>query len=702
MLDGLSTVLEHPRAPKLVENFAHKLSFVVASQTITREKLELVAMLPPPTAAASCDSLADARSVSACKHMNRLGKRERHMERMARCHWQAQPTVFNDQPQVLPANRSAGAQIWRVGTVAREQWDPLNYGAVNHFPKGKTAINARGSIDFETCKVVEEDSTWLFFRIGPFETNGGYTWSRILATIEEPSLVGQLVGGDTSRVYIGDHIMGFAHRNGSLHAYPPMHNHHTHFVQNGEMWRQRLNAHGDSECMAGQTVWCLLREYPPGLAFPTWQPLGIWSDFNDVRPPNAPPLTSYVLAGVKVLQPHGFGAPPPRPIRQSYMLLHPFLGSVYGTDDSGLSRGADGMFSTFVVNSTVETVMWSTGVLPDVDYVLDSYFHTHREMVDDVWFFQADDLSYLGLADAPWHRAFLAYIQEPCLGSPPLTADPKTPNASAAERTAACARASARAAAGGASDGGVISRLKRHLNERVAASNGRITPICKYSEHQRPFGEPDVRAAGGQVWCPFVRPISGNTRWVGIVFFRAQQPSLPVDYRMHCTVRVYHTTTSDLDDDDPRWRDMRHCDFRTDHWRRRSLADASNRQADRNCGEEIYFPFDAHLFLSLPLHPHLLLALLSIASGHNVERLLRVQGGPPAQALLDAVPLSKLEAALAVVLLVLVLACSCCCHRRSRRRKQMRTSPRVEGGLSPKGSEGCAEREGFLVQADGG
>ena len=50
---------------------------------------------------------------------------------------------------------------------------------------------------------------------------------------------------------------------------------------------------------------------------------------------------------------------PPRPIRHSYMILFPYLGLIRGPDAFGLPRGADGTFSTFRVNTGVESVMWT-------------------------------------------------------------------------------------------------------------------------------------------------------------------------------------------------------------------------------------------------------------------------------------------------------------------------------------------------------
>ena len=351
------------------------------------------------------------------------------------------------------------------------------------------------------------------------------------------------------------------------------------------------------------------------------------------------------------------------------MVLYPFLGTLHDPDPNGLSRGVDGNFATFVVNTTVETVLWTSGVLPDVDFVLDSYFHTHREMIDDVWFFRASP-SQLGLLDATYVSAFAAYLQEPCPGSPPISANPSWSNASAAARAEACVVASelagkARDAGRESNNAGLIDRTKRHIDAHVRAAGGSVIPVCRYSEFQQRYSLADPRAAGGKVVCPFTQPVSGDTRWVGVAFLRAQRRGLPTQYSMHCAVRVFHSTRSDMSDDDPSWRDMRPCDFRTVSWWRRSLGGNGNRQFDRACGEETYFPLDVWTLITSPLHPHLLLNLLSIATEARIKWLVRHIGGPIGGWLLDALPFVVLKCAAAFAALVAILCCcwGCCCRR---------------------------------------
>lgn len=43
--------------------------------------------------------------------------------------------------------------------------------------------------------------------------------------------------------------------------------------------------------------------------------------------------------------------------------------------------------------------------------MVDAYFHTHREMIDDVWLIQADP-SELGLLEAPWVGALANFLSD--------------------------------------------------------------------------------------------------------------------------------------------------------------------------------------------------------------------------------------------------------------------------------------------------
>jgi len=567
--------------------------------------------------------------------MNRPDKRARHLARMRLCDFK----------------RMDGAEVFRLGTAATQaELDASRYIDPRPEPHAKHRghvglINRAGESSTESCEVPSHDnSAWMFFRIGPFETTGGNTWSRALVVFPE-HVFSRWDGG---RVFIGDHIVGNANASGDLVPYPPLHQHHFHLFHGSNMWRQSLNAHGDSECARGQRVYCMLKEYPEGLAFHVRQRLGLWSDFNDVRTAGSRVLQSYVFAGVRLLRP----GTRPRPIRHSYMMVHPFVGSILDRDvrdgvapPFGYWRGEEGRFATFTVNTTMETVMWSTGVLPDVDTVLDAYFHTHREMVDDFWFFEAPP-SELGLLEAPWADAFCAYRSAP-RGTE------------------------------------LVEALKAHLARHEAA---KTRLLCKYSALQTysrdRSAEGDLargRPAGSKVACPFPRTVTGDVRWTAVLFSRRQPggESLAPSYSMHAVVRVYHTTRRDADlDRDPAWHmgsqgGPTDCDI---------VREPHRINFGKSCGEEIYQPFDAAMLVWYPLwHPALRARLLSLATSERVQAAAEVLLGPhlfetPSGRLLlpllstttGSAHAGGVALGAALVLLCVVVGCCCCCCRRLR------------------------------------
>ena len=50
--------------------------------------------------------------------------------------------------------------------------------------------------------------------------------------------------------------------------------------------------------MGGQEVYCLLTEYPDGVAWELVPQLMIFAEFNDVRKSGSPPLEWYALGGI--------------------------------------------------------------------------------------------------------------------------------------------------------------------------------------------------------------------------------------------------------------------------------------------------------------------------------------------------------------------------------------------------------------------
>ena len=290
---------------------------------------------PTNSTSMNCAALPTAWR-EACVIQNAPGKRERHLIRMAKCRWHAEPM-----------------QIVQMGEGPLRGPDPRNQAALSTPYKPKPGENA--GLRYEACEVWETakrdetPSVWVFFRVGPFASRGGYTWSRLLALYPTNGTIGRVTGtSHGGKVYIADHVAGNVDATGDLFPYPPIHQHHYHLVFGTNMWRQALNAHGDGECLDGQRHYCMLKEYPPGVAFHTTHRFGIWTDYNDVRPTNSPPLETYFFMGVKLLLPAPPPPPPPppsshskstlrpssssppsqppRPIRHSYMLFFPFLG----------------------------------------------------------------------------------------------------------------------------------------------------------------------------------------------------------------------------------------------------------------------------------------------------------------------------------------------------------------------------------------
>ena len=94
-------------------------------------------------------ALADARAQAACEINHRPGKRERHLARMAKCDFKAEPRI-----QLL---------------LLSEGPDPDHMRLI-----GNTSIRA------QACEVREGNGVWQFQRIGPFSTRGGNSWTSVV------------------------------------------------------------------------------------------------------------------------------------------------------------------------------------------------------------------------------------------------------------------------------------------------------------------------------------------------------------------------------------------------------------------------------------------------------------------------------------------------------------------------------------------
>ena len=418
----------------------------------------LAALVPCAAAQALCDRFGDTRSQAACHANNRPGKRERHMWRMAQCSFAPEPRVR----LVILADGPDLDHLHPIGTNA--------------------------SIEAKTCEVPEGEGVWHFTRIGPFSTTGGYSWTSVLTEHDESMHSQWSVTHDgRALLSVRDHIVGSSDADGDLIGYPPIHQHHFHYAHASDISRQAVNAHGDSQCMGGgQGVYCLLTEYPGGVAWSFVPQLMIFAEFNDVRKSGSPPLEGYAFGGIFILEPSG---EKPTAMLWATPTIAPL----------SLPIGHRG---TNLYDTTLESVSWMTGTIRALDYVVDSYFHAHNEMVDDIWLIEGSP-AQLGLLTRPWIDAF-SNIK---------------------------------------SGDGTISRLKAHLSRTMLASDA--TLLCRYGTHVEAvasYAAPFTRKAG----CAFAHaPNGSDVKWTMVGFYKAQVAGLgPGLYPMHTLLRIAYVPVS--------------------------------------------------------------------------------------------------------------------------------------------------------------
>ena len=404
-----------------------------------------------------CSELTNVKSQAACEVNNRAGKQERHRARMAKCSFQPEPMI---ELQFL----AQGADL-----------DHLHY-----------IVNS--SIDAQTCEVSEGNGVWHFTRIGPFVTEGGKDWTSVI-TNHDPRMHSQWRATSLGGValYVGDHVVGSSDARGELIGYPPIHQHHWHYGDASEIKRLRFSAHGDQQCLNGQGVYCLLVEYPGDVAFEVFPHLRIFAEFNDVRKSGSPPLSWYALGGIFI---HAPASSKPKAMNWATLAMNPL--------NLPLGHSETRMYDT-----TLASVMWITGTIPGMDYVVDSYFHAHGEMVDDIWLI-AGSPAQLGLLSPPWIFAFTRTL----------------------------------------SGDSVIPQLKSHLHQTMGASGASL--LCNYGELQHT--EVVQGYAQGlytrRATCSFARGHRGDIKWTMVGFYKAQVADLPRFYGMHTDVRVAYVATS--------------------------------------------------------------------------------------------------------------------------------------------------------------
>ncbi|KAL1511780.1 hypothetical protein AB1Y20_005071 [Prymnesium parvum] len=323
------------------------------------------------------------------------------------------------------------------------------------------------------------DGRWRAFRYGPFVTTGGFSWSEVHAHLSAEAMPTYRVEGVHA---IDAYVLGNADDGGRLIGLPPIHQHHFHLFGSGQPDLDDLNVHGDSQCADEEGgVNCLARSAPEGFAFLLRDRVGFETVFNDVRPNASQPLRSWIVAAFKPVPPHRLV----RQIRVCNLMFGP-----------GHHRGG-----TYEVLTEEESAVWVSGTIlssVSLDSVIESYIHTHPDMVHDVLFFQGEAASVFDDVDA------VALANGNIVSSRHIIAE-------------------------------MLSSIKKRQMRPGAA-----TLACSYMR----ASTREWKRVGSELE-PFQRKarcaIDASARqWVLLVMHRKRSPALRKRYLMHAGIRIYH------------------------------------------------------------------------------------------------------------------------------------------------------------------
>ena len=121
----------------------------------------------------------------------------------------------------------------------------------------------------------------------------------------------------------------------------------------------------------------LLHDAPPGFAFILRKRMGIWAEFNDIRPNGSKPLPSYSLAAFRLVHPS----------KSVTQVVQQFIG-FYG-NQKDVQSILHARRWTYTVSTAQDSVGWSSGMLsPELVQVHSMYMHRHGIAMADMLLFQ--------------------------------------------------------------------------------------------------------------------------------------------------------------------------------------------------------------------------------------------------------------------------------------------------------------------------
>ena len=275
----------------------------------------------------------------------------------------------------------AGCQWSAVGEqISLQHVSNLTYGPEGPaYPNGSTPNNVDVYSDLSAYRadvcggVSGEYKGWTSFRIGPFRTYGGFSWTNVLAQIDGSSLP---YGTRRDGLHAFSHFtLGNIDAESKMLGYPPIHQHHFHLFGGYANQDQDLNNHGDNQCAADDGgVGCLSRAAPDGYAWMLTDRLGLWTEFNDVRNPYAVELVSYVHCAIKTVDP------------SNRVQIRLQTITAFGRSPILIARAPR---LTMEVSTRQPGVLWhyNADAIPAGATIVEAYAHTHTG-VEDMWLFQ--------------------------------------------------------------------------------------------------------------------------------------------------------------------------------------------------------------------------------------------------------------------------------------------------------------------------
>lgn len=242
---------------------------------------------------------------------------------------------------------------------------------------------------------------WTMFRVGPFETYGGYDWSSISVFPFRVAETDAAPLAKNGALPVAEYFLGSTSPEGMLLGYPPLHQHHFHLESLAQvdpldsvrigLWPS-LITHGDDQCMASSGgVGCLIRRIPNRHAQYISMPFLLYADNNDVRPLGSAPLQHYFTLAMRIKPLCSPDLPECSPYSHVKVQLFP--------RPPGPRR--DILYAyTYPVAAPTISVFYTEGSFVSNDEVLWSYLHTHEAWTAEFLLFvgaTAEQLNLQGL-----------------------------------------------------------------------------------------------------------------------------------------------------------------------------------------------------------------------------------------------------------------------------------------------------------------